>query len=193
MSAAPTGLWRLAAEPEHPSTPANHLGSMRRPVGSHGPGLPLPFGRRWWSKSDLSQAPGSWVASDGKNLYQTEQYRNGAPSPLVGFHRLAKAACIAVILRRIRPLHGTDQLVALACISACAAVWAVAGRALSAPNGTRRGSNQSVAGGPNHPGNVGDRSHGVRAGFPPRLVGVGGNPGRSPRAFDSGRHDRRQP
>ncbi len=39
---------------------------------------------------------------------------------------LAVAACIAVILRRIWPLHGTDQIVALACISAGALVWAVA-------------------------------------------------------------------
>lgn len=39
---------------------------------------------------------------------------------------LAVAACIAVILRRIWPLQGTDQIVALACISAGALVWAVA-------------------------------------------------------------------
>lgn len=47
---------------------------------------------------------------------------------------LAVAACIAVILRRIWPLRGTDQVVALVCISAGALIWAVAlvtGSALS--------------------------------------------------------------
>ena len=51
---------------------------------------------------------------------------------------LAFVACVAVLLRRIWPLHGDDQVVALACISAGAVVWALAlsvGRALSARSG----------------------------------------------------------
>jgi len=55
---------------------------------------------------------------------------------------LAVAACIAVILRRIWPLRGTDLIVALACISAGALVWAVAlsaGRALSSRAGQQGG------------------------------------------------------
>jgi len=46
---------------------------------------------------------------------------------------LAFLACIAVLLRRIWPLRGTDQVVALACISAGSFAWALAmsvGRAL---------------------------------------------------------------
>ena len=39
---------------------------------------------------------------------------------------LAVVACIAVLLRRIWPLHGTDQVVALACISVGALAWAAA-------------------------------------------------------------------
>ncbi len=49
---------------------------------------------------------------------------------------LAVAACIAVILRRLWPLHGTDQIVALACMSAGALVWAVA---LAAGSAVSRG------------------------------------------------------
>ena len=47
---------------------------------------------------------------------------------------LAVVTCIAVLLRRIWPLHGTGQVVALACISAGAVVWVLAltvGRAVS--------------------------------------------------------------
>ena len=47
---------------------------------------------------------------------------------------LAVVGCIAVALRRIWPLHGTDQVVALACMSAGAVAWAAAlsvGRAVS--------------------------------------------------------------
>lgn len=46
---------------------------------------------------------------------------------------LAFVVCVAVLLRHIWPLHGTDQFVALACVSAAAVAWAVAlsfGRAL---------------------------------------------------------------
>jgi len=39
---------------------------------------------------------------------------------------LAVVVCIAVLLRRLWPLKGTDQVVALACISAGATAWAVA-------------------------------------------------------------------
>jgi uncharacterized membrane protein YidH (DUF202 family) len=39
---------------------------------------------------------------------------------------LAVMACIAVLLRRIWPLRGTDQIVALLCISAGAFAWALA-------------------------------------------------------------------
>jgi Domain of unknown function (DUF202) len=39
---------------------------------------------------------------------------------------LAVVVCIAVLLRRIWPLRGTDQVVALACISAGAFAWALA-------------------------------------------------------------------
>jgi Domain of unknown function (DUF202) len=39
---------------------------------------------------------------------------------------LAVVVCIAVLLRRIWPLRGTDQIVALACISAGAFAWALA-------------------------------------------------------------------
>jgi hypothetical protein len=39
---------------------------------------------------------------------------------------LAVAACLAVLLRRIWPLRGTNQIVALACISAGAFSWAMA-------------------------------------------------------------------
>jgi uncharacterized membrane protein YidH (DUF202 family) len=39
---------------------------------------------------------------------------------------LAVIVCVAVLLRRIWPLRGTDQVVALACISAGAFAWAFA-------------------------------------------------------------------
>ena len=39
---------------------------------------------------------------------------------------LAVVACVAVLLRRIWPLQGTDQIVALVCISAGAFAWALA-------------------------------------------------------------------
>ena len=39
---------------------------------------------------------------------------------------LAVVACVAVLLRRIWPLRGTDQIVALACISAGALAWGLA-------------------------------------------------------------------
>jgi hypothetical protein len=39
---------------------------------------------------------------------------------------LAVVACVAVLLRRIWPLRGTDHIVALACISAGAFAWALA-------------------------------------------------------------------
>jgi hypothetical protein len=42
-------------------------------------------------------------------------------------------ACVAVLVRRIWPLRGTDQVIALACISVGAFAWAlssVGGRAL---------------------------------------------------------------
>jgi hypothetical protein len=51
---------------------------------------------------------------------------------------LAFVACVAVLLRRIWPLRGDDQVIALACISIGAVVWALAlsaGRALSARSG----------------------------------------------------------
>jgi uncharacterized membrane protein YidH (DUF202 family) len=46
---------------------------------------------------------------------------------------LAFAVCVAVLVRRIWPLRGTDQFIALACISIGAIAWALAlsvGRAL---------------------------------------------------------------
>jgi hypothetical protein len=52
---------------------------------------------------------------------------------------LAVAACVVILLRRIWPLQGTGQVVALACISAGAAAWGLAllaGRA--AAGGERR-------------------------------------------------------
>jgi uncharacterized membrane protein YidH (DUF202 family) len=39
---------------------------------------------------------------------------------------LAFVVCVAVLLRRIWPLQGTDQVVALACVSAAAVAWALA-------------------------------------------------------------------
>jgi uncharacterized membrane protein YidH (DUF202 family) len=39
---------------------------------------------------------------------------------------LAVVVCVAVLLRRVWPLRGTDQAVALACISAGAGIWALA-------------------------------------------------------------------
>jgi uncharacterized membrane protein YidH (DUF202 family) len=39
---------------------------------------------------------------------------------------LAFVACIAVLLRRIWPLRGTDQVVALVCISLGSFAWAIA-------------------------------------------------------------------
>jgi len=55
---------------------------------------------------------------------------------------LAVAACIAVILRHSWPLHGTGEMVALVCMSAGAAVWALAlsvGRAVSRNTDRERG------------------------------------------------------
>ena len=54
---------------------------------------------------------------------------------VLAFNRsgVAVLVCVAVLLRHIWPLHGTDQFVALACVSAAAVAWAVAlsfGRAL---------------------------------------------------------------
>lgn len=46
---------------------------------------------------------------------------------------LAFAVSVAVLVRRLWPLHGTDQFIALACISIGAIAWALAlsvGRAL---------------------------------------------------------------
>ena len=46
---------------------------------------------------------------------------------------LAFAVCVAVLVRRIWPLHGTDQFIALTCISVGAIAWGLAlsvGRAL---------------------------------------------------------------
>ena len=47
---------------------------------------------------------------------------------VLAWYRLGLAAvvCIAVLLRHAWPLHGTDQVVALALIGAAAIVWAVA-------------------------------------------------------------------
>jgi uncharacterized membrane protein YidH (DUF202 family) len=50
---------------------------------------------------------------------------------------LAVVACVAVLLRRIWPLRGTDQIVALAFISTGAMAWGLAltvGRALGSRN-----------------------------------------------------------
>jgi hypothetical protein len=55
---------------------------------------------------------------------------------------IAFAVCVAVLLRRIWPLHGTDQFVALACVSGAAVAWAlslIVGRTLGDRAGTRRG------------------------------------------------------
>jgi hypothetical protein len=55
---------------------------------------------------------------------------------------LAVVACVAVLVRRIWPLRGTDLVVALACISGGAFAWAVAlsvGRARSGVSGVARG------------------------------------------------------
>jgi uncharacterized membrane protein YidH (DUF202 family) len=46
---------------------------------------------------------------------------------------LAFAVCVAVLVRRIWPLHGTDRFIALACISIGAVAWGLSlsvGRAL---------------------------------------------------------------
>jgi uncharacterized membrane protein YidH (DUF202 family) len=54
---------------------------------------------------------------------------------------LAFVVCVAVLLRRIWPLHGTEQFVALACISVAAVAWALAlsvGRALWSRTSPRR-------------------------------------------------------
>jgi uncharacterized membrane protein YidH (DUF202 family) len=54
---------------------------------------------------------------------------------------LAFVVCIAVLLRRIWPLRGADQVVALACISAGSFAWALAlsvGRALGSRTAGRR-------------------------------------------------------
>ena len=39
---------------------------------------------------------------------------------------LAALICIAVLFRHIWPLHGDNQILALACVSAAAVVWAAA-------------------------------------------------------------------
>jgi uncharacterized membrane protein YidH (DUF202 family) len=39
---------------------------------------------------------------------------------------LAFVVCVAVLLRHVWPLRGTDQFVALACISVAAVAWALA-------------------------------------------------------------------
>jgi hypothetical protein len=55
---------------------------------------------------------------------------------------LAFVVCVAVLLRRIWPLHGPDQFVALACVSGAAAAWAVSliiGRTLGNRATTRPG------------------------------------------------------
>ncbi len=52
---------------------------------------------------------------------------------------LAFAVCVAVLLRRIWPLHGTDQFLALACTSMGAVAWALAlwvGRSLRSKTGS---------------------------------------------------------
>jgi hypothetical protein len=49
---------------------------------------------------------------------------------------LAVVACVAVLLRRIWPIHGADEVVALVCIAVGAGVWAlvlVVGRATLGP------------------------------------------------------------
>ena len=54
---------------------------------------------------------------------------------------LAVVACVAVLVRRIWPLHGADQVVALVAISAGAFMWAAAlsvGRAVRAAHDDRR-------------------------------------------------------
>ena len=55
---------------------------------------------------------------------------------------LAVAACLAVILRHSWPLRGTGEIVALACMSAGAVVWALAlsvGRVVSRNEDLERG------------------------------------------------------
>jgi uncharacterized membrane protein YidH (DUF202 family) len=55
---------------------------------------------------------------------------------------LAFIACIAVLLRRIWPLRGTDQVLALACISVGSFAWAIAlslGRTLWRRSADQRG------------------------------------------------------
>jgi uncharacterized membrane protein YidH (DUF202 family) len=54
---------------------------------------------------------------------------------------LAFAVCVAVLVRRLWPLHGTDEFVALACISVGAVAWGLAlsvGRALWSRSSPRR-------------------------------------------------------
>jgi hypothetical protein len=61
---------------------------------------------------------------------------------------LAVVACVAVLVRRIWPLRGTDLVVALACISGGAFAWAVAlsvGRARSGTAARRRLSPKRAA------------------------------------------------
>jgi uncharacterized membrane protein YidH (DUF202 family) len=55
---------------------------------------------------------------------------------------LAFLVCIAVLCRRLWPLHGADQVIALAAVSVGAAAWALAlriGRAVSWGMRDRRG------------------------------------------------------
>ncbi len=63
---------------------------------------------------------------------------------------LAALVCIAVLLRHIWPLHGDRRIVALACISAGAVVWAaalLAGQVMSRrQGGERRLLSQTQAG-----------------------------------------------
>lgn len=63
---------------------------------------------------------------------------------------MAALICIAVLLRHIWPLHGDRRIVALACISAGAVVWAAAlliGQSMSRiAGGERRRLSQAQAG-----------------------------------------------
>ena len=51
---------------------------------------------------------------------------------------LAVAVCIAVLLRRVWPLHDTGQRVALALIAGAAIVWAVVLLVMGGPGSDRR-------------------------------------------------------
>jgi len=58
---------------------------------------------------------------------------------------LAAATCIAVVLRRAWPLHGTSQVVALGCISGAAVVWALALTAGRAASGGAAGTGRRLS------------------------------------------------